>query len=1044
MQQHAKWILAPVGAFMVLYSFIVLGYVVTSPDVRLRFNLIDAQSLAQDSTVSDGLPDGITIESIQELDTNLENGDVIYLNEPPQSGDRIERINNNPIHTFLDFAIQLRSLRGAEISPSVVNNQSMILNELESRAKGNTPQLLWIVHVNNDTENSRWVEVDYRHGNEKRICYLKIQTVPISEILVSLIWFILEIALSAISALAYWNRPYDRPSRLFFMLSAVSLGAFMGGYNWWIIWGNMWLKVPFTVAAILVPVVLLHFFLVFPRPLEFINKQPLFTNVMLYGAPVVTMGFILLKMGYIYWLPFFVDDKVERIVQSVNAIREISRWTHTYFLISGIFFLTTVLVLWQRHRTTPQGLERKQLKVFWWAALVASLGIVLTIWLSSYNQPQFVLADAKLPMFMVSLCFMAAYAIGIFRYRMMLIDQMVNRGMRYYLATSILTILFGFIIGLSTIVPEFLNISLSSQQKMFSVIVLTLLAVLIIWVRDRFQQLLDQRYYRQKYQLDKAFQRMNRISDQMVESDSLGEMMLGSCRDVLNVERSAFYLRSSTDTPFQRIASDGTENIPEEIIPLNELIDPLKESGSIQKVSQDSRDDISMIQGYLHDYDFDLMHALEVEQGITGLILLGKKKDGTAYTAEDLTFLNALSQFTNVALHSANVDNNIKRLNEEVQLKVDKIADQQRQLSILEAELVHEKQYQDHDEKLLQEKPSDDFDRSSIIGNSFTITQTLETARKVADSDSSVLILGESGTGKELLARLLHDNSSRKSNPLVSVHCASLSPGLLESELFGHVKGAFTGAHQDKVGRFEMASGGTLFLDEIGDISMEIQIKLLRVLQERTLERVGGTKSVPINVRLVTATHQNLDKLIQEGTFREDLYYRLNVVNLVLSPLRERMDDIYELALFFCDKICERLNKKPKRINKEAFAILEGYHWPGNIRELQNVIERAVVLSEGDIITVADLPAEMVESVSQFRSGNWSRERFKQENDLKTRSSFVEPVSNPADFSSLNRPEKEILIEALQNCNGNKAKAARSLGLPRSTYYSKLKKYNIS
>lgn len=1046
MQQHAKWILAPVGIFMVLYSFIVLGYVITSPDVRLRFNLVDARSLDESG---EGIPDGILIQSTPDLNTDEEFGDVIYLDEPPQSGDLIQKFGGQRTYTFHHFATQLNDLRGEVPQGGKVTSRQKILDDLKSRKAGGSPQVNMIAEVDSPEEYSRWVDVEYIHNGEKRVCYLKVQPVPLSEILISLIWFIMEIGLSAISALAYWNRPYDRPSRIFFLLSAVSLGAFMGGYNWWIIWGNFWLKIPFTIAAIMVPVVLLHFFLVFPRPFEFYNRRPFVWSSILYIAPVTTMVMVLWNMGYTYLLPYSGLNQEDQIVQSVNAIKDISDWTHSYFIASAIFYLITLFVLFHRsygrHTTVSTSLERKQLQIFWWSSVFASVCIIWTIYLSFYQQNQFVLADAKVPMFMVSLSFMVAYAVGIFRYRLMLIDQMVNRGMRYYSATSILSILFGLVVGLSTTIPAYLNISLTQQQNIFGVIVLTLLAILLLWVRDRFQQLLDSRYYRQKYQLDKAFQRMNRITDQIVDSDSLGEMMLGSCRDILGVERSAFYIRSSTDLPFQKVASDGTENIPDEIIPLSDFINPLKESGSIQKVSQDSRDKVSMIQGYLHDYGFDLIHALEVEKGITGIILLGKKKDGTAYSAEDLTFLNALSQFTNVALHSAEVDQNIKRLNEELQLKVDKIADQQRQISILQAELVREKHYHTEDTKQKQDSAVIPFDRSFIVGNSPAITEILETARKVADSDSSVLILGESGTGKELLARLLHENSSRKNGPLVSVHCASLSPSLLESELFGHVKGAFTGAHQDKVGRFEMASGGTLFLDEIGDISMETQIKLLRVLQERTLEQVGGVKPVPIDVRLITATHQNLEKLIQEGKFREDLYYRLNVINLVLSPLRERMADIYELALFFCDKTCKRLKKESKRFDKETFAVLEGYHWPGNIRELQNVIERSVVLSEGDTITVADLPDEMVQSVYHSRAGFTEREPAVPKPVPEPTSGYVpEPNGFPEEVSRLNRSEREILIEALRNSNGNKAKAARSLGLPRSTYYSKLKKYNIT
>jgi transcriptional regulator with PAS, ATPase and Fis domain len=288
-----------------------------------------------------------------------------------------------------------------------------------------------------------------------------------------------------------------------------------------------------------------------------------------------------------------------------------------------------------------------------------------------------------------------------------------------------------------------------------------------------------------------------------------------------------------------------------------------------------------------------------------------------------------------------------------------------------------------------------------------------------------VLIRGESGTGKELLARVLHENSARRSGPMVSVHCASLAPTLLESELFGHAKGAFTGAHRDKIGRFESADGGTLFLDEIGDLSLETQIKLLRVLQERCFEPVGSSRTIHVDVRLITATHQNLEQLIEQGRFREDFYYRLNVISVTVPALRERIDDVFELALHFLKRASTRAGKQITHIDDSALKALEQYHWPGNIRELENVIERAVVLTEEERITIHDLPADVTSP--------------------DHRSPLRADVSNspPSRDIGNDLTEREMLETALRQCGGNKAEAARLLRLPRSTYYSKLKKHAI-
>jgi transcriptional regulator with GAF, ATPase, and Fis domain len=425
------------------------------------------------------------------------------------------------------------------------------------------------------------------------------------------------------------------------------------------------------------------------------------------------------------------------------------------------------------------------------------------------------------------------------------------------------------------------------------------------------------------------------------------------------------------------------------------------------------------------------VYGLEVDGAISGLVVLGKKRNAAGFTAEDLTFLHAMGQITGVALHSAKVHGDLTRLNEEMRLKVEKIAEQERRISMLQAEFTSTPQNN-------VAKPTSEtgaFRRDVIKGNSPAIVRVLETVRKVADSETSVLVRGESGTGKELLAQILHDNSPRRKGPMVRVHCAALSPTLLESELFGHAKGAFTGAYQDKIGRFEMADGGTLFLDEIGDISFDTQVKLLRVLQERNFEPVGSTRTVHVDVRLVTATHQHLERLITEGRFREDLFYRLNVISITLPPLRERPEDILELSLFFLSRAATRTNKTITHIDDAALAVMERYGWPGNVRELENVIERAVVLADGDLIRLDDLPTEVAKADSQ------PAVRFGDTKPVTDEVSIPTPATAGLAFDP--QAERTLLVDALRQADGNKAQAARLLGMPRSTYYSKLKKFRI-
>jgi transcriptional regulator with GAF, ATPase, and Fis domain len=308
--------------------------------------------------------------------------------------------------------------------------------------------------------------------------------------------------------------------------------------------------------------------------------------------------------------------------------------------------------------------------------------------------------------------------------------------------------------------------------------------------------------------------------------------------------------------------------------------------------------------------------------------------------------------------------------------------------------------------------------------------------RKVSASEAAVLIQGESGTGKELLARALHEQSARAGKAYVTVHCAALSAGLLESELFGHVKGAFTDAHRDKVGRFEIANGGTLFLDEIGDISLEVQTKLLRVLQEKTFERVGSNEPLQVNVRIIAATHRKLEEWIHKGRFREDLYYRLKVIDLTLPPLRERREDIPELALHFLRLYNERGGTTVTDIDDDTLAALKAHGWPGNIRELENVIQRAVVFAEGPALTVHDLPRDLVRSLDHQ---DWPM-------PLTTAPVAASPtgLGLRAEREERGRRERERLVRALAAAQGNKTEAARALGLARSTFLSRLKKYGLN
>jgi DNA-binding NtrC family response regulator len=316
----------------------------------------------------------------------------------------------------------------------------------------------------------------------------------------------------------------------------------------------------------------------------------------------------------------------------------------------------------------------------------------------------------------------------------------------------------------------------------------------------------------------------------------------------------------------------------------------------------------------------------------------------------------------------------------------------------------------------------------NVIGKTEAMKRVFEIINTVSNRDTTILIQGESGTGKELTAGAIHYNSNRRDKPFVKLSCAALNREILESELFGHEKGSFTGAIKTRHGRFELADGGTIFLDDADDIPLEIQVKLLRVLQEREFERVGGEETISINVRVICATKKDLKKLVQEGLFREDLYYRLNVVNIQLPPLRERKEDIPLLVTYFIKKYSAQQHVHVNSISQEALNLLLAYNWPGNIRELENAIEHAIAFCTSDVIVPENLPKNLIEGDNL--SGIFSIE--------------LSTIDSIDIQETLSAAEKKLLLWAYQKTNGNQVRMSEILRIPRTTLQNKLVKYNIT
>ena len=356
----------------------------------------------------------------------------------------------------------------------------------------------------------------------------------------------------------------------------------------------------------------------------------------------------------------------------------------------------------------------------------------------------------------------------------------------------------------------------------------------------------------------------------------------------------------------------------------------------------------------------------------------------------------------------------------------DYLAKGRMQIDELEARITRALKFRslESENQTLKQQLDKKFGLENIIGESEPMQRVMDIVRQVAPARATVLIHGESGTGKELLAKAIHQLSPRSVKPMVTVHCAALSPTLLESELFGHEKGAFTGAHERRIGRFEQAEGGTLFLDEIGEVDETTQVKLLRFLGERSFERVGGNKTLSADVRVVVATNKNLKELVEKGEFREDLYFRLNVVELWAPPLRERLDDIPILALHFLREFAIENAKSISDFTADALEAMIRYDWPGNVRELRTAIEHAVVLSKNEMIQLTDLPHSV-------------QSRGIIQNEVQ----MNQPIIGKG--VTLEEAEKQLIIRTIKECSGNRTAAAKKIGISRRTLHRKLHRYGL-
>ena len=1028
------------------YLFIFIGAITVAYSMATLYRVGNSYSLPIYGMTTSQNPRGVEIDYLKPPAAQ---GDDWYRGGfRPRKGDIILKIGGISVPTYEHFvqtlALRLRYSEGADTHIEAENPEHADPSEL--------PEPVGLVSVGND--KIRWMRVEFlrKEDQSRQSAYVRLNSPPPSEILVSLAWFLLKMIIFVIGALVVWKRPRDVSANVFYVHCAITVVAFMGGFHWRSIAGSPALFWPFLVCAMLVAPLAVHFYMWFPHPHAIASRWPRATLAAIYGLPSVWICLMVWQLARLKWYYDLMVSGTAPENITVDSIVETLAWAeilgYSYVPVAAIVFVSGQGILFHRFFTSPTQAERNQVKWILAAFALSSLPLGLVMILACTRWKEFALGQYTSPMmFITSTLFTLAYAVSITRYRLMQAGRILNRGFLYFLVSFTAMAVFCLLLAGGTFLGrsdgfDWVNVLLVGLTSM-------VLQVLMGFWGDRIQKSSELRFYREKYQLDKAMRRLGRAVEQLVEPSQLIEQMLQSATDAVSALRGAVYLREEEENYFTLVVENGSAQMPKTLDVNSPLVEGLEETSMLSQWSQ-SPSQTSQSGRELNELGSRMAIGLEVNSNLIGLVLLGPKEEDQPYTQEDRNFLTALAGTAALALQSAQGRRTVEELQQELQSKVEEVAVQRQEIMFLQGELSgreasDETKGADSSANSKKSKLTEPM-RHDIRGSSPVVREMLGSVAKIAQHSSSVLIRGDSGTGKELLARAIHFNSPRAEGPFVVVHCAALSPSLLESELFGHVKGAFTGADRDRIGRFEMADCGTLFLDEIGDISAETQTKLLRVMQEKSFERVGGMKTISVDVRLLTATHRHLEQLITEGKFREDLFWRLNVISLTSPPLRDRGDDLFELSFHFLRMFAQRTGKSVGRIEQEALDAIGAYAWPGNVRQLQNAIERSVVLADGESITLADLPPEIVaEAPHTFgtkASGYSSNGTYG--NGVKRRGVITAAMSDlTRKRAGLVELEKERIAEALNECGGNKSKAARMLGMHRSTFFSKLKKYGL-
>jgi DNA-binding NtrC family response regulator len=772
---------------------------------------------------------------------------------------------------------------------------------------------------------------------------------------------LLATVLLVLGLIARIGRPDDPDARRFYRTAVIYAVFYVGALSWTRLIVHPALGIGFLVAMFSAPAVGFSLSIDFPhRTSSNAAARRWRRGAYATSAVLASLAFGALVLAATDYTSGGGDRGLTLLVAAVSI------------QLTIVIFQSSIGLWFQRraHRGVG-GTERGQLR---WVLFGQALCLLPALGASPFaiiDLQTFLLEWYKPFVVAIAILWFVSYGLAVLRVRLADVDALIRSSLGYAAATGAAVVVYLFVI----LGAGWLTGRLLGEAGPWPHLAAGLSAVVVFGpIRTRINTWLDRRFFRDRQHYVESIRRVGESLARLREPDALAKEAVEEVVQAVRAERAALYLRTDSAWTIAYAVGDDWPTSPE-----------------------------GPEDGYL----------LRVPGGATGdpiaLLAIGPRRSGDLYSSQDRDLLGALAAQLGVSLGNARAYGRIAKMSRELEAQNEEIRG-------LRDRLEDENQF-------LRARIEAATDGAQLIGESKAIRELTKTIERVSRSDASVLILGESGTGKGLVARTLHGASLRADKPFLQVDCGAIAHSVFESELFGHERGAFTGASRMRRGPIELADGGTLFLDEIGELPLDLQPKLLRVLQDKEFLRVGGTQPVKVDVRVIAATHRNLDAMVEKGELREDLYFRLRVVELIVPPLRSRRTDLPALCESLLPRVARHAGRRPRPLAADALARMAAYGWPGNVRELENVLARALVLADGPEITAADLdlpdrPAP-VEEVVEIPSGDVSH------------GELMENI------------EKKRLVAALRAAGGNQSHAAKALGLPRTTFINKLRRYGL-